>query len=70
MGNGRLLSGRRSFLFRKEKPMNAKEIAQQGCTVYSLVCLYRTLLKMNYITLAQYNELVDRVTEYYSVMIV
>lgn len=50
--------------------MNAKEIAQQGCTVYSLVCLYRTLLKMNYITLAQYNELVDRVTEYYSVMIV
>ena len=50
--------------------MTAKEIAKHGCTFYCMVNQLRMLLKMNMISKSEYKEMVEKISEYYGILVI
>lgn len=66
----------RAFLRKREvfvsmnTTLTAKEIARHGCTFYCMINQLRMLLKMNMISKSEYKEMVEKISEYYGILVI
>jgi hypothetical protein len=50
--------------------MTAKELAKHGCTFYCMINQLRMLLKMNMISKSEYKQMVEKISEYYGILVI
>ncbi len=50
--------------------MTAKELAKHSCTFYCMINQLRMLLKMNMISKSEYKEMVEKISEYYGILVI
>lgn len=50
--------------------LTAKELAKHGCTFYCMINQLRMLLKMNMISKSEYKEMVEKISEYYGILVI